>query len=229
MTAKPARTPASTADLSIATSDPDAPVTRTLPTFTPVPRRPRHDGFTPARQRQFIEALADYGSVDAAARGVGITAVTAYQLRRHPQAESFRQAWEAALDLGVQRLEDIAMDRAINGVEVPVYSYGKLVGSRITHNDRLLMFVLRNRASHRFPVGNPAYRPDAVSRARLKKLKEQWRAEWLAEQNDPAEIARIRASIETRLLQLRDQAIRSRAAAQARPQPPEPDDTTDEG
>ena len=45
-----------------------------LPTFTPVPRiSPRHTGWTPDRQHGFIEALADLGSVRAAANAVGMT------------------------------------------------------------------------------------------------------------------------------------------------------------
>ena len=74
----------------------------------------------------------------------------AYYLRRQCGAESFRAAWQAAIDLGVQRIEDVAMDRALNGVDVPVYSYGKLVGTRTAYTDRLLMFMLRNRAPERF-------------------------------------------------------------------------------
>ena len=93
----------------------------TLPDFTPVPRQcNRHDGWTPQRQRGFIEALADTGSVKRAAHAVNMTPEGAYYLRRHPEAEEFRAAWAAALALGVQRLEDIAMDRALNGVESPV-------------------------------------------------------------------------------------------------------------
>ena len=94
----------------------------TLPVFTPVPRgRIRHDGWTPERQRNFIEALADLGSVRAAAHAVNMTPEGAYLLRRHTEAGEFRKAWEAALALGVQRLEDVAMERALHGVEVPVY------------------------------------------------------------------------------------------------------------
>lgn len=33
-----------------------------LPEFTPVPRKPRHDGWTPERQKAFIAALADTGA-----------------------------------------------------------------------------------------------------------------------------------------------------------------------
>jgi hypothetical protein len=80
-----------------------------LPAFAPVPRKyNRHDGWTPERQRGFIEALADTGSVKAAAHAVNMTPEGAYLLRRHPAAGEFRKAWEAALALGVQRLEDVA-------------------------------------------------------------------------------------------------------------------------
>lgn len=83
--------------------------TGALPAFTPVPRQyQRRDGWTPERQRSFIEALADTGSVEAAARAVDMSSVGAYHLRRQPGAEEFRAAWEAALDLGVQRIEDVA-------------------------------------------------------------------------------------------------------------------------
>ena len=105
-----------------------------LPDFTPVPRQcARHDGWTEDRQRRFIAALADTGSVAAACKAVNMSTVGAYHLRRQPGAESFRAAWQAAIDLGVQRIEDVAMDRALNGVDVPVYSYGKLVGTRTTY------------------------------------------------------------------------------------------------
>jgi hypothetical protein len=126
------------------------PARPAVPDFTPVPRKYRHDGWTPERQRAFLDALADTGSVKHAAHRINMSPEGAYYLRRQPGAEEFAAAWQAALDHGVQRLEDIAMDRALNGVEVPVYSYGKLVGSRTVHNDRLLMFLLRNRATDRF-------------------------------------------------------------------------------
>jgi hypothetical protein len=57
-----------------------------IPDFLPVPRRhQRHDGWTPDRQRAFIEALADTGSVSRAAAMVNMASVGAYQLRRHPE------------------------------------------------------------------------------------------------------------------------------------------------
>lgn len=154
----------------------------TLPEFTPVPRRyNRHDGWTPDRQRRFIEALADSGSVKRAAHAVNMTPEGAYLLRRHKQGGEFRAAWEAALALGVQRLEDVAMERAIHGVEVPVYHFGQIVGTRRVYNDRLLMFLLRNRAPERF-AADGARGLSAVDHAMLARLKREWRAEWDAEQ-----------------------------------------------
>ena len=117
-----------------------------LPDFTPVPRKPRHDGWTPERQKAFIAALADTGSVSRAARWVNMSPEGAYYLRRQPGAEGFRRAWEAALDFGVQRLKDIAYERAIDGQLSPVFVAGKLKGFRRIRNDRLLMFCLRMNA-----------------------------------------------------------------------------------
>ena len=37
-----------------------------LPEFAPVPRKYRHDAWTPQRQKAFVEALADCGSVTRA-------------------------------------------------------------------------------------------------------------------------------------------------------------------
>lgn len=117
-----------------------------LPAFEPVPRKPRHDGWTPERQKAFIAALADTGSVSRAARHVNMSPEGAYYLRRQPGLEGFRRAWEAALDFGVQRLKDIAYERAIDGQLSPVFVGGKLKGFRRTRNDRLLMFCLRMNA-----------------------------------------------------------------------------------
>lgn len=117
-----------------------------LPDFQPVERKYRHDGWTPERQRGFIAALADTGSVRRAANMVNMTPEGAYYLRRMAGAESFRRAWEAALDFGVQRLKDLAFERALEGDLVPVMSFGKLVGYRRKMNDRLLMFCLRMNA-----------------------------------------------------------------------------------
>ncbi len=123
---------------------PPAETRPAIPEFTPVPRRYRHDGWTPERQRAFIEVLADTGCVDHAARAVNIAQTNAYALRRAPGAEGFRRAWDAALDCALPRLKAIAFERSIEGQLVPVFSGGKLMGFQRKRNDNLLMFVLRH-------------------------------------------------------------------------------------
>jgi hypothetical protein len=116
-----------------------------LPEFTPVPRKqPRHDGWTPERQRAFVEFLADTGCVSIACRMVNMSQPSYYMLRRQPGAESFRAAADAAQNLGLQCVKDEAFDRAMNGQLVPVFVAGKLMGFRRKKNDRILMFILRH-------------------------------------------------------------------------------------
>lgn len=190
-----------------------------LPPFTPVPRQcARHDGWTPERQRGFIEALADTGSVDAACKAVNMSTVGAYHLRRQPGAGPFRAAWERALQLGVQRVEDVAMDRALNGVEEPLYSYGKLIGTRRKYNDRLLMFILRNRAPDRFAEGKRVSGMgglNAIGQMERERLHKQWRREWEAEQPNVT-TAELRARIDRKIEDLRRRIEADQAAMWAR-------------
>jgi hypothetical protein len=75
-----------------------------VPPFTPVPTRPRADGWTQLKQAEFIGILAQAGSVSEAAAFVGMARETAYRLRRKPGAESFCIAWDMALRVaGVRR------------------------------------------------------------------------------------------------------------------------------
>jgi len=118
--------------------------------FKPVRTRARHDGWTCDKQTAFIEALAQSGCVDEACKRVGMHRSSAYELRARRNAESFRAAWDAALDHAVQRLSDAAFSRAINGVTRPVFYKGELVGERTYFDERLTMFVLRYRDPARY-------------------------------------------------------------------------------
>jgi len=113
--------------------------------FDPVPVRARHDGWTRERQIAFIEALAECGCVGDACRRVGMSAESAYRLRRRFDAQGFRLAWDAALDYAIRRLSDAAFSRAIHGVPVPHYYKGEVVGEHRRYDNRLTMFLLRHR------------------------------------------------------------------------------------
>jgi hypothetical protein len=118
--------------------------------FTPVPVRPRADGWTPERQTGFIQALAASANVEAAAREVGMTTSSAYTLRARPDATSFREAWDIAVEYAVQRLGDAVLARAITGVATPIFYKGEQVGERRRYDERLAMFILRMRDPERF-------------------------------------------------------------------------------
>jgi hypothetical protein len=118
--------------------------------FEPVELRHRHDGWTPERQVAFIEALAECGCVDSACRRVGISTTAAYALRGQVRAQSFRLAWDMALDHAIQRLSDAAYSRAIHGVVQPIFYKGEQIGERRRYDERLTMFLLRYRNPERY-------------------------------------------------------------------------------
>ncbi len=68
-----------------------------IPAFTPVPLRPRADGWTPCRQAEFLGYLAETRCIKTAAQRVGMSRESAYRLRRKPGAGEFVAAWDAIL------------------------------------------------------------------------------------------------------------------------------------
>ena len=150
--------------------------------FAPyVHKAPRRNSITPERQRAFIAALAATGIVTQAARVIGASLEALYKLRHQPGAEGFAAAWEAAIDRGMLRLEDCALERAIRGEERPVVSQGKLVATYTRHDTALMLFLLRQRLARRYGG------PDEVAR-------EAARAE--AEYDSGAILDRLNAKIE---------------------------------
>ena len=85
------------------TPDADDPLLSFAPYLHP---HPRSNSITPERQRRFIATLAATGIVTQAARSIGKSMEALYKLRNKPGAEGFAAAWDAALERGVQRLED---------------------------------------------------------------------------------------------------------------------------
>src|SRR3546814_8362308 len=73
--------------------------------WVPVLRKRRKDGWSPDKQRAFIEVLADTGSVATAAQRVGMSESSAYRLRRSPGAEALDRAWSAAIDPAAKELD----------------------------------------------------------------------------------------------------------------------------
>jgi hypothetical protein len=163
-------------------------------------KHPRSNSITPERQRRFIATLAATGIVTQAARSIGKSMEALYKLRAKPGAEGFAAAWDAALDRGMQRLEDCALERAIQGTPTPIVSGGKLLGTWDKPDNTLLRFLLQQRLPQRYAAqiapGHPVY--EAIRRDVL----EAQRAEGAAGE------AAVFASLEAKL-----EKIRARHAA----------------
>ncbi|MDD3798766.1 MAG: hypothetical protein PHE36_06260 [Novosphingobium sp.] len=109
---------------------------------------PSHHGsgrWTPERQARFLRHLGATHSVSAAARAVGMSRQSAYQLRNRLKGEPFDAAWTAAFRTQCDRLAEAALERARNGVEVPYYYKGELVGTHRVFNERLTLALLSMR------------------------------------------------------------------------------------
>jgi hypothetical protein len=105
---------------------------------------------TAEKREQFLQALADSGSVTAAVAVAGTSRTRVYELRKTDAV--FAAAWDEAEEIATDRLQDEARRRAMEGVEEPLVSAGKLVrgddGQPIMirrYSDNLLSALLRAR------------------------------------------------------------------------------------
>ncbi|KAB7648908.1 hypothetical protein [Polymorphobacter fuscus] len=114
----------------------------TQPPFAPAPLHPRQDGWTPERQWSFIETLAQTASVTEAARAVGMSVRSAHRLRLHPKATEFRAAWDKALAQAWELLEQVALDRVINGEHEVIARDGVIIERHKPCSERLLVHLL---------------------------------------------------------------------------------------
>lgn len=152
------------------------------PAFTPAQIRARHDGWSPERQVRFVEALAESGCVEEACRTVGLSKQSAYALRMRVDAQGFRMAWEAAMELAIRRLSDECYARALHGEEIPHYFQGELIGTHRRYDNRLAMFLLRYRDPLRYAAtldqmvytGHPEGVALAFAKARDRCADEAW-------------------------------------------------------
>jgi hypothetical protein len=110
--------------------------------FTPTQLRARHDGWTPQKQIEFVEALADTGIVRAAAARVGMSEHSVYRLRRRADARAFDRACDGALRIGARRLVSVGYERAIEGTIRRHYFHGELKAEERVYDNRLLIALI---------------------------------------------------------------------------------------
>jgi hypothetical protein len=107
-------------------------------------------GWSVARQRLFLEHLAETGSVHAAAGEARLSARSAYRLRARSPA--FARAWDLAQQLAVGRLSALAFDRAINGALEQRFVDGQLSAEIRRPSDKMLMWLLARLDPKRFAL-----------------------------------------------------------------------------
>ena len=166
-------------------------------------KQPRANSITPALQREFVAHLAATGIVTSAARHIGRSMEALYKLRHQPGAQGFAKAWDRAVQMGVERLEDTALARAIEGSERKIIRNGEVVATERYHNEALVMFFLRTRLADRYSPqaqlgpGHPLYEKA------LRVAEEERRQR----DNDPARIAKVHASIDAKVKQLKYELV----------------------
>src|SRR6478609_3787772 len=94
-------------------------------------------GWTDERKARFIDSLAARGNVRLACRRVNLSPEAAYRLKRRDPV--FARGWAAALVLAYDSGLETLADRAIDGVEEPIWHHGKQVGTRRRYDTRLLL------------------------------------------------------------------------------------------
>jgi hypothetical protein len=111
----------------------------------PEDSNPMADRWNKPKMALFLRELAASHSVAAAARAVGMSRQSAYNLRSRLKGEPFDIAWEAAFQHAYDALHQAALERAMFGVEVPVFSGGEQIGTRRHFDERLTCFLLSAR------------------------------------------------------------------------------------
>ena len=89
----------------------------------------RHDGWALAKQAAFLRQLSATHSVTEAAKSVSMSRQSAYRLRSKLKGQAFDLAWEVAFHHSYDVLAHAALDRALNGTEMPVFFQGEQIGS----------------------------------------------------------------------------------------------------
>lgn len=117
------------------------------------PAAARRDGWTLSKQTQFLRQLSATHSVSEAARSIGMTRQSAYRLRSRLKGKPFDLAWEVAFHHSFDVLAHAALERALNGVEVPVFYQGEQVGEYRRYDERLTVALLAGVT----PGGNPVF------------------------------------------------------------------------
>ena len=150
--------------------------------------RQRHDAFTPARKKLYLEALSKSGCILDACRETRVSSRTVYYHQgRDPE---FRRHCELAIDMAGTTVELMAWERGVTGVEVDVIRGGKFVGTTLKRSDSILRLLLQG--SNRKKYGpRPGFSRKRLLKHERSQMEREIRAQ-MAEHLPSAETVRER-------------------------------------
>lgn len=96
---------------------------------------------TKKRREIFLDVLRTTGNVSASARAANISSRAFHTLKAN-DAE-FEEEWVLAKEESLDELEAALRQRAIDGVEKPVYYGGKECGTQRSYSDSVGMYILK--------------------------------------------------------------------------------------
>ena len=179
--------------------------------------RQRHDGFTATKRRKFLKALGKMGCIRDAAKVAAISTTSVDRWRA--KDKSFDRQCIAALDMAASRIEPLAWERAVTGIEEPVIHYGKVVGTRIKRSDAIFRMLLM--ASNPKKYGRMgAVKQKAIEREVRARVEAEVRAEVRPRLASDEEVEQ---ALVKRLAAF-SQRVRAKAAQEQPDGPPQPDE-----
>jgi hypothetical protein len=145
--------------------------------------RQRHDAFTHARKREFLDALSKCGCILDACRKIGVSSQTVYN--HQERDEEFARHCELAAQMGRSPAPIYAWERAVHGVAEDVIQYGKVVGTRLRRSDMLLRMFCQAADPKRYGP-RPGFTRKRLLKHERKQMEREIRAS-LAEHRPPIE------------------------------------------
>lgn len=103
----------------------------------------------PKKEAEFLAVLRETGgNVSRACNAISLTRTRVYEWRTADPV--FAIAWDEAVELGTDELEEEARRRALEGVDEPVFYQGEACGMVRKYSDTLLIFLLKGRRPEKY-------------------------------------------------------------------------------
>lgn len=103
-----------------------------------------HTKLTPVAREKFLKALVrNGGNVSLAAKSIKMNRRYMYEVKARPTETKFSEAWDNAVEEGIDAVEGEIFRRAVKGVNTPVFYKGELVTIVKEYSDRLLECMIK--------------------------------------------------------------------------------------